>query len=211
MGENKEIIDKENTIQQEKDIEEQNNTNINNTINFMSYHIDGDKAKEYLNFIKKVRKLKKKINKNKEKLQEFDKIEKAYLEKNGKINNFFRNMAIRYEKRLKYDTVTQQKAYKGKYSLFQINNIRYLAERIDTANLYYTYVETLDIDSEYAFTLSEEGKLPSPLDIKFMIQNHYNNINTRIMIDVLNYYEEELEYWKSHLKEIEIENIKEFE
>ena len=70
MKENKEIIDKEDTIQKEKIMEEQNNTNIDKTIRFMSFHIDGDKTKEYLDFMKKVRKLRKKINKKKEKLQE---------------------------------------------------------------------------------------------------------------------------------------------
>ena len=107
MEENKEIIDKKNTIKQKINIDQQNNANINDTISFMSYHIDGDKTKEYLDFMKKVRKLRKKINKNKEKLYEYDKIEKAYLEKDSRIRNIFKNFAAKYKDRYNnYETVT---------------------------------------------------------------------------------------------------------
>lgn len=213
MEENKEIIDKKNAIQQKINIEQQNNANINNTISFMSYHIDGDKTKEYLDFMKKVRKLRKKINKKKEKLQEFDKIEKAYLEKNGGINNLFQKFANQYQDRYNnYDTVTEKrKEYYKPFSLYQINNLEYLAQKIDKANLYYRYVEVLDIDDAYAFERQKDNDLASTLDIRFMLQNHYNHINARLMAAILDYYECELEYWKSFLKQIEIENIKEFE
>ena len=212
MEENKEIIDKKNTIQQKINIEQQNNANINNTINFMSYHIDGDKTKEYLDFMKKVRKLRKKINKKKEKLQEFDKIEKAYLEKNGGVRTLFQNFANQYNDRYdNYETVTEKRNNNESFSLYKINNLEYLAQKIDKANLYFSYVEVLNIDYVYAFARQKNNDLASTLDIRFMLQNHYNHINARLMAAILNYYEDELEYWKSCLKQIEIENIKEFE
>ena len=212
MEENKEIIDKKNTIQQKINIEQQNNANINNTINFMSYHIDGDKTKEYLDFMKKVRKLRKKINKKKEKLQEFDKIEKAYLEKNGGVRTLFQNFANQYNDRYdNYETVTEKRNNNESFSLYKINNLEYLAQKIDKANLYFSYVEVLNIDYVYAFARQKNNDLASTLDIRFMLQNHYNHINARLMADILEYYENELEYWKSCLKQIEIENIKEFE
>lgn len=213
MKENKEINDKENIIQQERNMEEQNYANIDKTIRFMSYHIDGDKTKEYLDFIKKVRKLKKKINKKKEKLQEFEKLEKAYLEKDGGIRKLFENFAVNYKDRLNnYDTVTEQRNKQNEtYSLYQMENLEYLAQAIDKANLYYNYIEEFHFDSYIAFTLKQERSETSPLDVRFMIQNHYNHINARLMADILEYYENELEYWKSCLKQIEIENIKEFE
>ncbi len=211
MEENKEIIDKENTIQQEKEIEKQNDTNIDKTIRFMSYHIDGDKTKEYLDFMKKVRKLRKKINKKKEKLQEFDKLEKAYLEKDGGIRNLFKNFAANYKDRLNnYGTVTAQRINEREaYSLYQMKNLEYLARVIDEANLYYNYIEAFNFD--YYTALGSNDVLVSTLDVRFMIQNHYNHINARLMADILWYYEDELEYWKSCLKQIEIEDIKEFE
>lgn len=213
MKENKEINDKENTIQQERNMEEQNYTNIDKTIRFMSYHIDGDKTKEYLDFMKKVRKLKKKINKKKEKLKECDKLEKAYLEKAGRVMYLFKNYAANYEDRQNnYKSVTaQRKNTKEYYSLYQINNLGYLAQKIDMANQYYKYVEDLDFNYEIAFALINNKPLEPTLDLRFMIQNHYNHINARLMADILEYYENELEYWKSCLKQIEIENIKEFE
>ena len=213
MKENKEINDKENTIQKEKNIEEQNNTNIDKTIRFMSYHIDGDKTKEYLDFMKKVRKLRKKINKKKEKLQEFDKLEKAYLEKDGGVRNLFKNHAANYEDRQNnYKTVTaQHKNDKEYYSLYQIKNLGYLAQKIDMANQYYNYVEDLNFDYVQASAVINNKALEPTLDLRFMIQNHYNHINARLMADILEYYEDELEYWKSCLKQIEIEDIKEFE
>ena len=213
MKENKEIIDKENTIQKEKIIEEQNNTNIDKTIRFMSYHIDGDKTKEYLDFMKKVRKLRKKINKKKEKLQEFDKLEKAYLEKDGGVRNLFKNHAANYEDRQNnYKTVTaQHKNDKEYYSLYQIKNLGYLAQKIDMANQYYNYVEDLNFDYVQASAVINNKALEPTLDLRVMIQNHYNHINARLMADILEYYEDELEYWKSCLKQIEIEDIKEFE
>lgn len=211
MEENKEIIDKENTIQQEKEIEKQNDTNIDKTIRFMSYHIDGDKTKEYLDFMKKVRKLRKKINKKKEKLQEFDKLEKAYLEKDGGIRNLFKNFAANYKDRVNnYGTVTAQRINEREaYSLYQMKNLEYLARVIDEANLYYNYIEAFNFD--YYTALGSNDVLVSTLDVRFMIQNHYNHINARLMADILWYYEDELEYWKSCLKQIEIEDIKEFE
>ncbi len=211
MEENKEIIDKENTIQQEKEIEKQNDTNIDKTIRFMSYHIDGDKTKEYLDFMKKVRKLRKKINKKKEKLQEFDKLEKAYLEKDGEIRNLFKNFATNYKDRVNnYGTVTAQRINEREaYSLYQMKNLEYLARVIDEANLYYNYIEAFNFD--YYTALGSNDVLVSTLDVRFMIQNHYNHINARLMADILWYYEDELEYWKSCLKQIEIEDIKEFE
>lgn len=213
MKENKEINDKENIIQQERNMEEQNYANIDKTIRFMSYHIDGDKTKEYLDFIKKVRKLKKKINKKKEKLQEFEKLEKAYLEKDGGIRKLFENFAVNYKDRLNnYDTVTAQRNKQNEtYSLYQMENLEYLAQAIDKANLYYNYIEEFHFDYYIAFELKQERSETSPLDVRFMIQNHYNHINARLMADILEYYENELEYWKSCLKQIEIENIKEFE
>ncbi len=213
MKENKEIIDKEDTIQKEKIMEEQNNTNIDKTIRFMSFHIDGDKTKEYLDFMKKVRKLRKKINKKKEKLQEFDKLEKAYLEKDGGIRNLFKNFAANYKDRLNnYGTVTAQRINEREaYSLYQMKNLEYLARVIDEANLYYNYIEVFNFDYYTACEPNQQRSETSPLDVRFMIQNHYNHINARLMADILEYYENELEYWKSCLKQIEIENIKEFE
>lgn len=79
------------------------------------------------------------------------------------------------------------------------------------ANQYYKYVEDLDFNYEIAFALINNKPLEPTLDLRFMIQNHYNHINARLMADILEYYENELEYWKSCLKQIEIENIKEFE
>ena len=132
---------------------------------------------------------------------------------NANINNTISFMSNQYQDRYNnYDTVTEKrKEYYKPFSLYQINNLEYLAQKIDKANLYYRYVEVLDIDDAYAFERQKNNDLASTLDIRFMLQNHYNHINARLMAAILDYYECELEYWKSFLKQIEIENIKEFE
>ena len=142
-----------------------------------------------------------------------DKLEKAYLEKDGGIRKLFKTFAVNYKDRLNnYDTVTAQINNQNEtYSLYQMKNLEYLAQVIDKANLYYNYIEEFYFDYYTACELEQERSETSPLDVRFMIQNHYNHINARLMADILEYYENELEYWKSCLKQIEIENIKEFE
>ena len=74
-------MNKEEIVETQKHIEKENEANINETIDCMSLHINGQMTKEYLNFIKEIRKLKKKINKKKTKLDENGILEESYLKK----------------------------------------------------------------------------------------------------------------------------------
>ena len=49
----------EHKIRIQKEIEEQNEANVENTMDFLAIHIDGNKVKEYFEFLKKIRKIKK--------------------------------------------------------------------------------------------------------------------------------------------------------
>ena len=51
-------MNKEEIVENQKHIEKENEANINETIDCMSLHINGQMTKEYLNFIKEIRKLK---------------------------------------------------------------------------------------------------------------------------------------------------------
>lgn len=208
----KEIVNKQ------KEIEEENEKNINYTIDLMSLHINGQKTEEYLKFIKKVRSLKKKINKKKTKLAENKMLAEAYLKKKETTVEYFEKMARDYE------TLAQEKNFfrhasmweNGKYQDVDetFMSLKMLMRGVDIATQKRLYVDQV-LDQKEMYLVDQPLNEFTGVEIKArekIIQKHYDSITAYIMGQVLCYYYSELDFWKECLKQLEkIDDIREFE
>ena len=199
-------------IENEKNIEKENNDNIKKVIDIVSKHIDVSKTQEYFQFMKDVRKYRKKINNKKLKLKSQNMLETAYYEKNGRINTEFKNMVIDYGSRTPWNMKVEDDDGKN-YSTtiaghFGRRTLRELIIR--EANEEKIYIEQLTHVREDAREYAKEGVYEANIE---EIKTHYALINMLIMSDILEYYDSELEYWKNYLKEIveKIDRIEELE
>ena len=185
-------------INQEIEKEIKNNADIKKMIDIIAIHLDSDKTQEYFQFIKKIRKYRKKINKKKEKLNSENMIEVAYFEKNGCTNNLFNEVVKEYKgKEPWYICIDENVSTTGNKENWYIINIltpNLILEGIFQGNKYGKYIEMLDFSNiKYNREIYTES-------IK-LIQKHYNKINFLYMKNILEYYDNELEYWRQYLKE----------
>lgn len=202
-------------IEQEKDIERQNNENIKKLIDIIGIHIESGKTKEYLQFVKEVRKYRKKINNKKEKLEDQDMLETAYREKNGSINGKISDIASTYN----YDKIDPWYA-----RVSRVIDVETKKEEINRYYIPYEYtpaaIRRYIRMGNYQKQYIEQGEWGTPgkcfvseaLSCK-LIQEHYNILNAYFMNEVLEHYDNELEYWKHYLKQMvkKIEKIEELE
>ena len=139
-------------------------------------------------------------------------LENAYYEKNGAINTEFKDMVENYPMN-KIDPW-----FCSYYSGSGINQkyIPYnfepgtVAWYIKCGNEAKRYIEQKISSCSRARAKIGEEKIK--LNLEF-IKEHYILLNTLIMTDILEYYDNELEYWKGYLKEIveEIDRVEELE
>ncbi len=201
-------------IEQEKDIERQNNENIKKLIDIIGIHIESGKTKEYLQFVKEVRKYRKKINNKKEKLEDQDMLETAYREKNGSINGKISDIASTYN----YDKIDPWYARVSRVIDLRTNEEEikrfYIPEY--APEVIRQYIRMGNYKKQYI----EQGEWGYPgkyygseaLNCK-LIHEHYNILNAYFMNEVLEHYDNELEYWKHYLKQMvkKLEKIEELE
>lgn len=193
-------------IEEQKKTEEKNEKNIDGTILYMSKHIDGDRTKEYIKFIKEARKLKAKIAKKKAKIARIGALEEAYLKKEDHIREYYKDM----EDSNNNDRIGEIWNEGEKVYIDSCKNIGIMRAINDAENRGY-YIEQVSIKSCYG-NHSKYDDISECKELNDLLQKHYNNINARIMGEVLIYYMEQLEYWKNYLKEIEkIEEVQELE
>lgn len=210
-------MNKEEIVENQKHIEKENEANINETIDCMSLHINGQMTKEYLNFIKEIRKLKKKINKKKTKLDENGILEEAYLKKGGTIKVYFKEMAADYKKSTQRNFRICSFTPNSRVNWFDETFIKLyeLMECIDISSKERKYVDQILYKQEpFSSGSGLIWKTPE-IEIKAreeIIQKHYDSTTTYIMGQVLCYYYSELDFWKDCLKQLEkLEDIREFE
>ena len=209
-------------VEAQKNIESENEININDTIDFMSLHINGQMTKEYLKFIREVRKLKKKINKKKTKLAENELLEESYQKKEGIVEEYFKKMADGYKKlNQSSNCFRKTDLYDGRYnnpaSYDEVwLNMFTIVEGIDASAQEREYLDQKLIDrNDHGIVFNKTRKEITEHDIKVreeIIQKHYDSINAYIMGQVLCYYDSELDFWKDCLKQLEkLDDIREFE
>ena len=210
-------MNKEEIVENQKHIEKENEANINETIDCMSLHINGQMTKEYLNFIKEIRKLKKKINKKKTKLDENGILEEAYLKKGGAIKGYFEEMAADYKKSTQRNFRFCSFTPNPRVNWYDETFIKLyeLMECIDISSKERKYVDQILYKQE-PFSSGRDLIWKTPeIEIKAreeIIQKHYDSTTTYIMGQVLCYYYSELDFWKDCLKQLEkLEDIREFE
>lgn len=209
-------MNKEEIVETQKHIEKENETNINDTIDCMSLHINGQMTKEYLNFIKEIRKLKKKINKKKTKLDENGMLTEAYQKKEGTIESYFKEVAKDYKNSI-------QESNKFRQPCLDFGNFTSIADEtfmnIDRMLKYIDVSAGKGIYMDLIFykngPISATRKEFTGIEIKAreeIIQKHYDSVTAYIMGQVLCYYYSELDFWKDCLKQLEkLEDIREFE
>lgn len=198
----------ERKIRIQKEIEEQNEANVENTMDFLAIHIDGNKVKEYFEFLKKIRKIKKKINKKKEQLKQKDALRDAYLMKESEIDTYFSSMNEDYRKigfKNKKNTrgVLEVDSFGSPSMLISNIPIGVINCLINKAAENNKYIEQMKYDE---YISNHKVYANSPEDYKALqeiLQNHYNFVNGMTMIKILFFYENELEYWKNYLKKLE--------
>mgnify|MGYP004623082173 FL=1 len=197
-------------IEQEKDIERQNNENIKQLIDIIGLHSESCKTQEYFEFVKEVRKYRKKINNKKEKLEAQNMLESAYLEKNGILNKKFNNMIKGYEGKSPWIVYAETWANRGSSETMVYIPESYpfltIVETIARANRAGKYIE------QYKWYYSNEITPTGNINEK-KIKEHYAIINALYMKNILEHYDNELEYWKHYLKQMvkKIEKIEELE
>ena len=209
-------MNKEEIVETQKHIEKENETNINDTIDCMSLHINGQMTKEYLNFIKEIRKLKKKINKKKTKLDENGMLTEAYQKKEGTIESYFKEVAKDYKNSI-------QESNKFRQPCLDFGNFTSIADEtfmnMDRMLKYIDVSAGKGIYMDLIFykngPISATRKEFTGIEIKAreeIIQKHYDSVTAYIMGQVLCYYYSELDFWKDCLKQLEkLEDIREFE
>lgn len=209
-------MNKEEIVETQKHIEKENETNINDTIDCMSLHINGQMTKEYLNFIKEIRKLKKKINKKKTKLDENGMLTEAYQKKEGTIESYFKEVAKDYKNSI-------QESNKFRQPCLDFGNFTSIADEtfmnIDRMLKYIDVSAGKGIYMDLIFykkgPISATRKEFTGIEIKAreeIIQKHYDSVTAYIMGQVLCYYYSELDFWKDCLKQLEkLDDIREFE
>ena len=209
-------MNEEEIVEIQKKIEKENETNINDTIDCMSLHINGQMTKEYLNFIKEIRKLKKKINKKKTKLDENGMLTEAYQKKEGTIESYFKEVAKDYKNSI-------QEPNKFRQPCLDFGNFTSIADEtfmnIDRMLKYIDVSAGKGIYMDLIFykkgPISATRKEFTGIEIKAreeIIQKHYDSVTAYIMGQVLCYYYSELDFWKDCLKQLEkLEDIREFE
>ena len=213
-------MNEEEIIEIQKKIEKENETNINETIDCMSLHINGQMTKEYLNFIKEIRKLKKKINKKKTKLAENEMLTESYQKKEGTIESYFKKVAKDYKNSIQEPNKFRQPCLNfGNFTSIAdetFMNIDCMLEYIDISAGKGTYMDLIfyknaPISAEHR----EIREKFTGIEIKAreeIIQKHYDSVTAYIMGQVLCYYYSELDFWKDCLKQLEkLDDIREFE
>ena len=210
-------MNKEEIVENQKHIEKENEANINETIDCMSLHINGQMTKEYLNFIKEIRKLKKKINKKKTKLDENGILEEAYQKKGGTIKGYFEEMAADYKKSTQRNFRICSFTPNSRVNWYDETFIKLyeLMECIDISSKGRKYVDQILYKLEPFSSGSDLIWKTPEIEIKAreeIIQKHYDSTTTYIMGQVLCYYYSELDFWKDCLKQLEkLDDIREFE
>lgn len=212
-------MNKEEIVENQKHIEKENEANINETIDCMSLHINGQMTKEYLNFIKEIRKLKKKINKKKTKLDENGILEEAYQKKEGTIKSYFEEMAEDYKESTQGKNKFREFSFKPnpKVNRYDETFIKLyeLMEYLDISSKRRKYVDQILYEYEPFYSGSDPLWETSEIEIKAreeIIQKHYDSTTAYIMGQVLCYYYSELDFWKDCLKQLEkLDDIREFE
>lgn len=213
-------MNEEEIIEIQKKIEKENETNINDTIDCMSLHINGQMTKEYLKFIKKTRNLKKKINKKKTKLAENEMLTESYQKKEGTIESYFKEVAKDYK-----NSIQEPNKFRRPFLAFgnftsmadeTFMKIGCMLEYIDISARRGKYMDLIfyknaPISAEHR----EIREKFTGIEIKAreeIIQKHYDSVTAYIMGQVLCYYYSELDFWKDCLKQLEkLEDIREFE
>ena len=206
-----------------EEIEKENEKNINDTINFMSMHINGKMTKEYLDFIKKTRKFKKKIDKKKAKLAENGMLEQAYQKKEGKVDEYFKEMSKDYKGTMQSrgnfrGVMYRIPMYSGTYTT-DVTNIEMdcMMNLINLATGKRKYVEQTLYEEEECLPIEERETRSKITGVEIkardeIIQKHFDSITAYIMGQVLCYYDSELNFWKEEYKKVEkLEDVRNFE
>ena len=206
-------MNKEEIVENQKHIEKENEANINETIDCMSLHINGQMTKEYLNFIKEIRKLKKKINKKKTKLDENEMLTESYQKKEGTIESYFKKVAKDYKNSIQ--EFRQPCLDFGNFTSIAdetFMNIDRMLKYIDVSAGKGIYMDLIFYKNG---PISATRKEFTGIEIKAreeIIQKHYDSVTAYIMGQVLCYYYSELDFWKDCLKQLEkLDDIREFE
>lgn len=220
---NEEEMNEEKIIENQKQVEIENEKNINGTIDCMSLHINGKRTKEYLKFIKEVRKAKKKIEKKKERLAESRMLEQAYQKKEGKIDEYFKTMSedykaltqskhtfrmVQFNDRNNNNAIADEIFMKKKFLPYMISESTQQRKYLDQLVLYSKGKNSIE-----DFRMVEETFNGTEMKAREeIIQKHYDSITAYVMGQVLCYYYTELDFWKSSLNKIEkINDIRDFE
>ena len=213
-------MNEEEIVEIQKKIEKENEANINDTIDCMSLHINGQMTKEYLKFIKKTRNFKKKINKKKIKLAENGILEEAYQKKDGTIEAYFEEVAKDYKNSIQEPNRFRQPVLDfvnftcmAVETLIRMDNMMAF---IDTSSRGGKYMDLIFYKNGPIVAENMEfRKKLTGIEIKAreeIIQKHYDSITAYIMGQVLCYYDSELDFWKDCLKQLEkLDDIREFE
>lgn len=189
----------------------------------MSLHINGKRTKEYLKFIKEVRKAKKKMEKKKERLAESRMLEQAYQKKEGKIDEYFKTMSedykaltqskhtfrmVQFNDRNNNNAIADEIFMKKKFLPYMISESTQQRKYLDQLVLYSKGKNSIE-----DFRMVEETFNGTEMKAREeIIQKHYDSITAYVMGQVLCYYYTELDFWKSSLNKIEkINDIRDFE
>ncbi len=213
-------MNEEKLIEHEKEVERENEKNINDAIDFMSIHINEKMTKEYLKFIKKTRKIKRKIGKKKAKLAENGMLEQAYQKKEGKVDEYFKEIVKDYNETKQSIAGFEGVSYYIEY--WRSTNIIFIERRTLMGMMARAAQEKKYIDQTLYKKLDKVKVEPRSFREnvegvemkarKEIIQEHYNTITTYIMGKVLCYYDLELCFWKDEYKKIEkLDDIRDFE
>lgn len=209
-------MNEEEIVEIQKKIEKENETNINDTIDCMSLHINGQMTKEYLKFIKKTRNLKKKINKKKTKLAENEMLTESYQKKEGTIESYFKEVAKDYKNSIQEPNKFRQPCLDfGNFTSMAdetLMNIDRMLKYIDVSAGKGIYMDLIFYKNGPIRATRKEFTGTEIKAREEIIQKHYDSVTAYIMGQVLCYYYSELDFWKDCLKQLEkLEDIREFE
>mgnify|MGYP004503981265 CR=1 FL=1 len=180
----------EEKISAQKQIEIENEENINNLIDYISLHINNRMQNEYLKFVKNMRNLRKNINDKKLKLAQNGMLEESYQKKDGVVRKYFREMAYEY----KYK---KEKSYRF---------------GVDTELIYPIVKQPRRMSTNGYIELGARATFKDIERQERMKEQEYDSTVSYVMKEVLGHYKFELDFWEKCLKEIEeLENIREFE
>lgn len=199
-------------INEEKQNEIKNNENIEELIDIIGLHTRSSLTQKYFQFVKEVRKYRKKIHNKKEKLENQNMLETAYFEKNGTINKKI-NSILKNNKGAEPWFISGNTVYGNSYygyipEICPRDDVVILIREANSKRRYIENIENMFLRQEKV-----RNDIESEQYIERLIYNHYAIINIFYMKCILEYYDEELEYWKHYLKQIEekIERIEELE